>query len=69
MVQKGKLFPDDYPRIMKNIHPWLVTNLRLIGDHPGDAGLPSLSLGWWVTIQGMVTDHPWQLSPGLDFVS
>ena len=21
MVQKGKLFPDDYPRIMKNIHP------------------------------------------------
>ena len=22
MVQKGKLFPDDYPQIMKNIHPW-----------------------------------------------
>ena len=27
------------------------------------------SLDWWVTLLGMVSDHPWQLSPGVSFVS
>ena len=26
-------------------------------------------IGLWVTLLGMVGDHPWQLSPGISFVS
>ena len=38
-----------------------------LGDHILDGGYPSL--GWQMTIHGMVADHPWQLSPGVSFVS
>ena len=26
-------------------------------------------MGWHVTLQGMVGDHPWQFSPGVYFVN
>ena len=26
-------------------------------------------MGWQVTLLGMVGEHPWQLSPGVSFVS
>ena len=64
---------------------WLVSILGMKGEHPGDGGWPPLwwwvtnrgmvdyspgtsiwqSWGCW----GKVGDHPWLLSPGLNFVS
>ena len=38
----------------------------LVGDHHWVGGLSSW--GWRVTLQGMVGDHPWQLSTDLSFV-
>ena len=32
-------------------------------------GFLLVDFGWWVTMLGMVADHPWQLSPGLNFAS
>ena len=44
-----------------------VLHFLLVGDHPLGGGWPSL--GWRVTLRGMVGDHPWQLSPGVSFDS
>ena len=35
---------------------WWVSNLGMMGEHPGDGGWASL--GWWVSIFGMVGEHP-----------
>ena len=35
--------------------------------HPLVGGWPSL--GWWVILLQMVSNHPWQLSPGVSLIS